>query len=124
MVTYARLLDARDVVNDLAGTKLPPRLALKVARSARKLFEALEVLEGVRKDLIKSYAKHEEGAIVIGDDGVEWEDKDAFEKEMREALDTDAEIEFSPILLKHFPKNVQFTPVEINVLVEAGLVKE
>lgn len=127
MATYAELLNARDVVNELAGTKLPPRLSLKLARSARKLFEALEVLEDVRKDLVKTYAKHEDGALVIGDDGVEWnsdEAKETFEKEMKEAVETDADVEFTPILLKHFPKQVVFTPIEVIALVEAGLVKE
>lgn len=128
MATYAELMNARDVVNELAGTKLPPRLSLKLARSARKLFEALGLLEEVRKDLIKAYAKHDEhGALVIGDDGVEWNDDNAkasFESEMKEALETDAEVKFHPILLRHFPKNVQFTPIEIVALEEAGIVKE
>jgi hypothetical protein len=121
-------MNARDVVNELAETKLPPRLSLKLARSARTLFSALQVLEDVRKDLVKSYAKHDDkGGLVIGDDGIEWNDDDSksqFEAEMKEALETDSEVEFSPILLKHFPKSVVFTPVEILALVDAGLVKE
>lgn len=126
MATYTKLLNARDIVNDLAGTKLPPRLSLKLARSARKLFGALEDLEEVRKGLVAAYAKHEKNGTVKTDKkgSTVWEDEAGFRREMQEALDTESEVEFSPILLKHFPKRVEFTPMETLALEEAGLVKE
>lgn len=125
MATYAELFNVRDTVGELTQTKLPPRLSLQLARSARKLFEALEILDGVRNDLVKTYAKHtDKGEIVVGDDGYEWEDKEAFEKEMNEALEADAEVEFTPILLKHLPKNVQLTPAEAFALEQAGIIQE
>jgi hypothetical protein len=133
VATYAQLLNARDTMNELAGTRLPPRLSLKVGRSVRTLFEALELLEVERKKFLKEHAYHTadgELELLKGEDGVEtprWhteESEEEFRTEMKKAIDDDAGVIFIPILLKHFPKTIIFTPVETLALVEAGIVKE
>jgi hypothetical protein len=121
---------------ELTATKLPGRLTLKVARSAETLFGALELLEDTRKKLVRTHTKHDENGeqvlteveegsdekpkpIWLDDDGGE-----TFQRELEEAVQEDAEVIFIPILLKHFPKEVQFTPNEALALEIAGLVKE
>ena len=129
MVTYEKLLNARDIMNDLAVTKLPPRLSLKLARSLRVYFDALNDLDEVRKGLLRNYAKLDKnGKPTFETKGdkegqPKWKDQEGFKRDMREALDTESEINFSPLKLKHFPKPVEFTPIEALSLAEAGIVE-
>ena len=125
MATYRKLLEARDTMNDLAPRKLPPRLSLKLARSLRLLFGGLTELEEVRQRLLQDYAKkNRKGKIQFEKDGrtPKWDDKESFTRELNKELDTESEIKFTPLKLKHFPKTVEFTPMEALSLAEAGIV--
>ena len=126
MATFTQLLNARDTLNELAGIKLPPRLSLKVARSAQRMFEAMKELQKERSKLLKAYAEQDDKGEPRLDDEKKFvfSDQPAFKKEMEEALDEECEIEFTPIQLRHIPKKIEFTAVEANALVDAGILKE
>lgn len=125
MTTYMQLLNVREILSELAGTRLPPRLALRVARSGRIMFKALERLEKIRVGHVGAYAKHDRhGDVVRKDNKIVWQDEETFKIEWQDALDSDAEIEINPIQLKHFPRSVEFTPPQCLALLEAGFIKE
>ena len=126
MPTYLQILLIRETLSELAETKLPPRTAIRVARSGRTMFGALSLLEKRRTSLVDAYAKHDKHGDVSRDKSgkIVWQDEDTFKTEWAEFLDRDAEIEITPIQLKHFPRSVEFTPPQSVALLDAGFIKE
>jgi hypothetical protein len=122
-ITFGHLTHAKVTFDALLGLKWRGQLAMLLAEVAVKFFEKMGVIDGVRDDFIKAYAKHtEKGELIIGDDGIEWEDEESFEKEMTEALGTEADVDWKPIALKMF-RNHEFTPIEMLQLTRAGIIK-
>lgn len=129
MVTYAQLLNARDTMIELSGTKLPGRLTLKVSRSAQALFKALELVEGTRQSLLRQFCEFDDAdKQKLNEEGRPlWntpESEAEFKAELAAAVDEDSDVKFIPVLLKHFPQDVLFTPQDAAALEAAGIIKE
>ncbi len=131
MPTYMQLLNARDIVDELATVKLPGNVSLKLARSSLKLFGALAEMDKRRKELLDEFAAHDEDGKVIvvkEEDGTivgpEWIDEESFRAEWQKLMDTDCGVSFTPIPLRRFPKAIQFTMMESLALEDADIIKE
>lgn len=64
-ITNGELLDAFAALRELASTKLPPRLAIRIARATRELQPAVGDIESVRNDLVEEYAERDEGGQIV-----------------------------------------------------------
>lgn len=126
-VTYENIINVRPVLETLATERMPGRTSLKLARIARQIFDALDDFQKMRDDLLTTYAEHDDlGKVVKDDDGnIVWSDLEKFEEEMRAALKLPVDgLDYSPILLKHWPKNRELEPRESLALFEAGIITE
>ncbi len=123
--TYAQLLNARGTIDKLAQTGLPSSVSLRLARSIRKVYYALEYLEGERAKILPKYVeldadgelrKNEEGEYI-------WLDKEGFKVAMEDIVELEIVEDISPLNAKQIPNHIEFTPLESLQLAEAGLIK-
>lgn len=128
MITYAQLFNVREVLEQLAGERMPSRTSLRLARIARQVFDALDDFDKTRVRLLKTYAEYDGDTVKLDDGEVVWKGEDGeqeFRAQMKEALDTEVDgLSYQPIQLKHWPKSRELAPREALALAEANILTE
>ena len=99
-VTVGELVQAQGVISLLHTARMPARLGLQVRRIVRAIAPELEVYNETRKALLDRYAaKDKAGELVIKDHEYQIADREAFDAEYNELLQTTVAVDLRPLKL-------------------------
>lgn len=117
-LTNGEIFDAAKPLNVLLQKELPVKVSYELATIANKLNEQLQIIEDVRKGLVKKYgAKNKE----TGKLGVDKESKDfdKFTADFEELMNQEVELVINKVVL---PKEIDGKPltIEAGVLMNLG----
>ncbi len=98
-IKVGELLAKRESIEKLVDTKTPAVVSFKLAKIVRVVNEELTTFDKTKNDLVKKYSKekNDEGEDFITVDSPEM---DEFMKEFDPLVNSEVELEFTPITLK------------------------
>ena len=89
-VTMDDLVRSRGLLGALNNSRMPAKVGMQVRRIVKAVNAELEIYEETRKALIDKYAKKDDdGNPVVKDENYEIEDRDKFDEEIQEALESE-----------------------------------
>lgn len=115
----SQVLEAVEALRELAGEKMPVRTSLKVMRLAREVETAAEDIDKVRQQIIMRHVQKDEHGTpvpVLGEDGRPQEgmvtllNPQAFQREMRELLDSSSSVEAAPLDPEELGEALEISP--------------
>lgn len=92
-ITYKQMINSQQGLSSIAGTKLPVKEAVKVARLIKVFSEEYEIYNKERKKICVDYGDYN-----VKEDTYEVKSEEGIEK-LKELLDCDFECEFEKILI-------------------------
>ena len=93
----------------LNDKELPIRIAFRLGKFLKKIYEELALIEKYRKDLVKKYSNGEDKS---GNYEVIKDKEEDFKKEFSELLMEEIDIDFSPISISELG-DISLTPVDM-----------
>lgn len=115
-VTLREILNSISIFGELAQKELPARVSFNVARISEQLSKEYSQFEKTRDEIFRKYCEYDEnGGLKMTEknevsvkDGMEGD----FNKEVTELLDTEVEINASPLSLDSL-ESVNFKPAQM-----------
>ncbi len=120
-VTAAQLYEVYSVINRLANSPLPIKIAYAFSKNIKAIKRELEELTELRQKLIDEYAERDEAGNVVmpSKDEIKLKDetKNEFNTKFKDFLNMEIEIEVHTVSLNQFTmSNINLTPTEMDVL--------
>lgn len=98
------------------------KTAYRISKISKKIFKEFEIFNEERMKLIKKYGlKDDDGELITKDGHYQFEDKEAFDGEIKELLDTEIQVNIEPLSIEEFGDS-ELTPSELLGL--GKLIKE
>ncbi len=110
-----KLVNSIGVLNKLTNMELPIKLSYAISKNITKINGELVVYNKERQKLIEKYGeKDEEGKLKTKEDGtINILDIDSFNKDLKEILDIETEVDIHVIDLEKVDVDINITPGEI-----------
>ena len=113
------LLDSVQVLRKLNNAELPVRVSYKLAKNIKSIDKELKIYEEEKQKLINKYCeKDDEGKNKINEDGtIKILDTEKWNKDIKELLDIEAEINIEKINIDELAKSdLKLTPSELTLI--------
>lgn len=118
-VKMVNIVNSTDILKKLAQQDFKAKLALSIARLLKAAENEIQNFNEVRLELIKKYGnKDENGELITDENGnckIEDNSLEAFNKELKELLDSEVELNANKIDIELL-EDCNFTPAEIALL--------
>lgn len=110
-----KLVNSIGVLSKLTNMELPIKLSYAISKNITKIDRELVVYNKERQKLIEKYGeKDEEGKLKTKEDGtINILDIDSFNKDMKEILEIETEVDIHVIDLEKVDVDINITPGEI-----------
>ncbi|WP_111930366.1 hypothetical protein [Clostridium tertium] len=110
-----KLVNSVGVLNKLTGMELPIKLSYALSKNITKIDRELIIYNKERQKLIEKYgAKDEEGKLNNREDGtIDIVDTENWNKDLREILEIETEVDIHLIDLEKVDADIKITPGEI-----------
>lgn len=110
-----KLVNSIGVLNKLTNMELPIKLSYAISKNITKINRELVVYNKERQKLIEKYGeKDEESKLKTKEDGtINILDIDSFNKDLKEILDIETEVDIHVIDLEKVDVDINITPGEI-----------
>ncbi|MDB1969418.1 MULTISPECIES: hypothetical protein [Clostridium] len=110
-----KLVNSVGVLNKLTGMELPIKLSYALSKNITKIDRELIIYNKERQKLIEKYgAKDEEGKLNNREDGtIDIVDTENWNKDLRELLEIENDIDIHVIDLENIDSDINITPGEI-----------
>jgi hypothetical protein len=110
-----KLVNSVGVLNKLTGMELPIKLSYAISKNITKINRELVVYNKERQKLIEKYGeKDKEGNLKAKEDGtINILDIDSFNKDLKEILEIETEVDIHLIDLEKVDADINITPGEI-----------
>lgn len=110
-----KLVNSIGVLNKLTNMELPIKLSYAISKNITKINRELVVYNKERQKLIEKYGeKDEESKLKTKEDGtINILDIDSFNKDLKEILDIETEVDIHVIDLEKVNVDINITPGEI-----------
>lgn len=118
-LTLKKATENYNALAAVAEKKLPVKLSYAISKNLAKLQPEYELVQKARMDLLDQYGKKDqEGNLVIEDNCYQLSDAEAFNREMREYIDTEIEVDIHLVSTDELSKLEEFrydilTPAEL-----------
>ncbi len=113
-----RLINSIGVLSKLTNMELPIKLSYAFSKNIIKIDRELTVYNKEREKLIEKYGeKDEEGKLKTKEDGtINIIDIDSFNKDLKEILEIETEVDIHVIDLEKINADINITPGELMVI--------
>lgn len=113
-----RLVNSIGVLSKLTNMELPIKLSYALSKNITKIDRELEVYNKERQKLIEKYGeKDKEGKLKTKEDGtINILDIDSFNKDLKEILEIETEIDIHTIDLENINTDIKITPGELMII--------
>lgn len=113
-----KLANSIGVLSKLTNLELPIKFSYALSKNIMKIDRELEVYNKERQKLIEKYgAKDEEGKLKTKEDGtIDIVDLDNWNKDIKELLEIETEIDIHTIDLENINVDINITPGELMVI--------
>lgn len=110
-----RLVNSINVLSKLTNMELPVKLSYAFSKNITKIDRELTIYNKERQKLIEKYGeKNEEGNLKTKEDGtINILDIDSFNKDLKEILEIETEIDIHVIDLEDANTDIKITPREL-----------
>lgn len=110
-----KLVNSVGVLNKLIGMELPIKLSYALSKNITKIDRELIIYNKERQKLIEKYgAKDEEGKLNNREDGtIDIVDTENWNKDLRELLEIENDIDIHVIDLENIDSDINITPGEL-----------
>ncbi|MDB1956828.1 hypothetical protein PMY38_11140 [Clostridium tertium] len=110
-----KLVNSVGVLNKLTGMELPIKLSYALSKNITKIDRELIIYNKERQKLIEKYgAKDEEGKLNNREDGtIDIVDTENWNKDLRELLEIENDIDIHVIDLENIDSDINITPGEL-----------
>ena len=117
-ITNEILVNSIGVLSKLTNMELPIKLSYALSKNITKIDSELKVYNKERQKLIEKYgAKDEDGKIKTREDGtIDIIDTEEWNKELKELLECENEIDIYTIDLESINTDIKITPGELMVI--------
>lgn len=112
------LVNSIEVLSKLTNMELPIKLSYAISKNITKIDRELEVYNKERQKLIEKYGeKDKEGKLKTKEDGtINILDIDSFNKDLKEILEIETEIDIHTIDLENINTDIKITPGELMII--------
>lgn len=112
------LINSIGVLSKLTNMELPIKLSYALSKNITKIDRELEVYNKERQKLIEKYGeKDKEGKLKTKEDGtINILDIDSFNKDLKEILEIETEIDIHTIDLENINTDIKITPGELMII--------
>jgi hypothetical protein len=116
-ITNRKILEDMNMLRAVSQKQLPVKVSYAIAKNIAKIDSELKVYEKERQKLIEQYAeKNKENKIISDKDGnVKFKDIEAWNKDIKELLDIENEIEIHKFKFEELA-NIQISAEELRVI--------
>lgn len=113
-----KLVNSVGVLNKLTGMELPIKLSYALSKNITKIDRELIIYNKERQKLIEKYgAKDEEGKLNNREDGtIDIVDTENWNKDLRELLEIENDIDIHVIDLENIDSDINITPGELMLI--------
>lgn len=113
-----KLVNSVGVLNKLTGMELPIKLSYALSKNITKIDRELIIYNKERQKLIEKYgAKDEEGKLNNREDGtIDIVDTENWNKNLRELLEIENDIDIHVIDLENIDSDINITPGELMLI--------
>lgn len=112
------LVNSIGVLSKLTNMELPIKLSYALSKNITKIDRELEVYNKERQKLIEKYGeKDKEGKLKTKEDGtINILDIDNFNKDLKEILEIETEVDIHTIDLENINTDIKITPGELMII--------
>lgn len=117
-ISNEKLANSINVLSKLINMELPIKLSYALSKNITKIDRELEAYNKERQKLIEKYGeKDEEGKLKTKEDGtINILDIDNFNKDLKEILEIETEVDIHLIDLDKFEADINITPGELMII--------